>query len=335
MPGKDIIVIGASSGGIDALRAILAALPAEFGASLFVVIHTAPDSPAVLADILGSAGPLPAMYARAGEPIMRGRVYIAPTDRHLLLAPGKVELTRGPKENRFRPAIDPLFRSAAQVYGPRVVGVILTGGLDDGVNGLATIKRLGGTTVVQEPAEAVAPSMPLNALRQVPIDHRVRIAQLAPLLVRLAATPADMPEGERAVPEGVNIEVGIARGRNTSPGAVMALGEPSMYTCPECHGVLLEMKDRTPLRFRCHTGHAYALESLLAEMDRMIDESLWSAIRALEERAILLRQAASDPLEAHGNGEKLLEAAAETMRRADTIRQTLFEQAREKTGSED
>lgn len=319
MPGKDIIVIGASAGGIEALRVVLRALPGDLAAALFVVLHVSPDSPGVLARILDDSGPLPARYAASRDVIETGRIYVAPPDHHMLIVPEKIELTRGPRENRFRPAIDPLFRSAAQTYGPRVVGVILSGGLDDGTNGLWTVKQLGGTAIVQDPAEALAPSMPLSALRHVRVDHVVAIDALAPLLVRLASTPADEPL--RAVPEKVAIEVGIASDNAAKEAGVLKLGDPSIYACPECHGVLLQMKDHAPLRFRCHTGHGYTLESLLAEMDEAIEDSLWNAIRALEERVMLMRQAAEHARLEHGEDSALLARAEETQRRADLVRQ--------------
>ncbi|HEX8255976.1 MAG TPA: chemotaxis protein CheB [Thermoanaerobaculia bacterium] len=327
MPGKDIIVIGTSAGGIEALQKLAAALPIDFPASIFVVLHTSPSSPGVLAHIIDEAGPLPAANAVRGERIRPGRIYVAPPDHHLLILPGKIELTRGPRENRFRPAVDPLFRSAAQTYGPRVVGVILTGGLDDGTNGLWIVKQLGGTAIVQDPAEAMAPSMPLSALRHVRVDHKVRIAELAPLLVRLAAAPADAVEGGLTMPEDVNIEVNIAREDKASDAGVWTLGEPSKYACPECHGVLLQMKNAAPLRFRCHTGHAYTVESLLSEMDEMIEESLWSAIRALEERAMLMRHASTHLTETNGNADELLEHAEATQRRAEVVRQAVMSEA--------
>jgi len=178
--GKDIIVIGASAGGIEPIRTILRALPIDFTGSLFIVVHTSPDSPGVLHSIFDSAGPLPAQAARTGERIVPGRVYVAPPDRHLIIEPGKMCLTVGPKENRFRPAVDPLFRSAAQTYGPRVVGIILSGGLDDGTAGLWAIKQLGGTTLVQDPAGAWAPSMPQSAIQHVRVDHVLQIEEIAP-----------------------------------------------------------------------------------------------------------------------------------------------------------
>src|SRR5215208_6291335 len=210
MFGRDIIVVGTSAGGVEALRALVAGLPADFPGTVFVVMHTAPDSPGVLAQILDRSGPLPAANASNRERIRTGHVYVAPPDVHLLLEPGSMRLTHGPRENRFRPAVDPLFRSAAQVFGPRVVGVILTGGLDDGTSGLWTVKRLGGTAVVQDPEEAFIPPMPLNALQQVEVDYKLPVVKIAPLLSRLAAAPAD-EDGGYEVPDELNIEVGIAK----------------------------------------------------------------------------------------------------------------------------
>src|SRR5215472_1690940 len=185
MARRDIIVIGASAGGIEAVRKLVGELPEGFRASFFVVLHIGPDSPGILDQIRYLSGPLKASYPFDGELIKPGQVYVAPPDRHLLLEPGRLRLSRGPKENRFRPAIDPLFRSAAQVYGPKVIGVILTGGLDDGTAGLWAVKRLGGTAVVQDPEEALVGSMPRNALTNVKVDHCVGVAEIPPLLVQL------------------------------------------------------------------------------------------------------------------------------------------------------
>jgi two-component system, chemotaxis family, protein-glutamate methylesterase/glutaminase len=329
VPGKDIIVIGASAGGIEPIRTILHELPADFAGSVFIVVHTSPDSPGVLHSIFDNSGPLPAEAARNGDRIAPGRVYVAPPDRHLIIEPGKVCLSLGPKENRFRPAVDPLFRSAAQTYGPRVVGVILSGGLDDGTAGLWAIKQLGGTAIVQDPATAWAPSMPQSAVQHVRVDHVVRVEDIAPLLVRLAAIDADAQEGDDVVPEDVRIEVNIAKAEKATDAGVLRLGEPSNYACPECHGVLLEISERVPLRFRCHTGHAYTIESLLSEMDEVIEETLWSAIRALEERVMLTRHAAGE----HGSRTQSAAAAAfaqealDAQRRAEAVRRVLFKPA--------
>jgi two-component system chemotaxis response regulator CheB len=330
MPGKDIVVIGASAGGIDAIRKIVAGLPPDFPGSLFVVLHTAPDAPGILDVVFGSAGPLPAIMAENGERIRPGRIYVAPPDHHLIIEPGKVRLTRGPKENRFRPAVDPLFRSAAQTYGPRVVGIILSGGLDDGTSGLWTVKQLGGTAIVQDPHEAPAPSMPQSAMSHVRVDHVLRVNEIAPLLARLAVTSADAQEGDRPMPKDVEIEVNIAREDEAKEAGVLRLGEPSKYACPECHGVLLQVKDNIPPRFRCHTGHAYTMESLLSEMDEAIDDALWNTIRALDERVMLMRQAAEHLREVHGDGAALQKKVEEAQRRADLVRQAVLTEDRVK-----
>jgi two-component system, chemotaxis family, protein-glutamate methylesterase/glutaminase len=326
VPRTDIIVIGASAGGIEPIRTILRGLPASFPGALFVVVHSSPDSPGVLDVIFNTAGALPASTAEDGERIAPGHVYVAPPDHHLLIEPGRIRLTRGPKENRFRPAVDPLFRSAAQTYGPRVIGIILSGGLDDGTAGLRTVKQLGGTAIVQDPHEAWAPSMPQSALRHVRPDHVLPAGEIAPLLVRLTAAADDVEEGGYVVPEDVKIEVNIAKEEKATDAGVLQLGDPSIYACPECHGVLLEMKDRSPLRFRCHTGHGYTIESLVSEMDDVIEESLWNAIRALEERAMLMRRAGEHLSPSHPPGaDPYLPRAEDTQRRADLVRRALFD----------
>lgn len=325
MPGKDIIVIGGSAGSIDPIRTMLRDLPADFAGSLFIVVHNSPDSPGLLNGIFNAAGPLPASFAGNNERIAPGHVYVAAVDHHLVIEPGTIRLARGPKENRFRPAIDPLFRSAAQTYGPRVVGILFSGGLDDGTAGLWTVKQLGGTAIVQNPHEAAAPSMPRSAIQHVRVDHVMRVEEIAPLLVRLVSTPADLPEGDRAVPEDIKIEVDIANEDSAMNAGVLKLGRPSNYACPECYGVLLEMKDRGPLRFRCHTGHAYTLVSLMSEIDDVIEETLWSAIRALEERAMLLRQAGVHGYEQRsGVDGDLLARAEETQHRAEAVRKVVL-----------
>lgn len=321
MPRKDIIVIGASAGGVEPIRAILRGLPGDFPGSLFVVVHTSPDSPGVMHSMLDRAGQLTAEPVEDGARIAQGHIYVAPPDRHLIIEPGRICLSRGPKENRFRPAVDPLFRSAAQTYGPRVVGIVLSGGLDDGSAGLQTISKLGGTTIVQDPDEAAAPSMPRSAIDNVRVDHVLRADEIAPLLVSLAMTEAQ--EGAESVPDDVDIEVSIAKANQALDAGVLRLGQPSYYACPECHGVLLQMQEQ-PLRFRCHTGHAYSVESLMADMEEAIEDTLWSAVRALEERAMLIRHASEHP-GSTADGRALLNRAEETQRRAERVRQVVLE----------
>ena len=327
MPTKDIIVVGASAGGIEALRTIAGGLPQDLTASVFVVLHASPDSPGVLAEILARAGALPASNAVDGERIQPGRIYVAPPDRHLIIEPNRVRLTRGPKENRFRPAVDPLFRSAAQVYGPRVIGVILTGNLDDGTAGLWAVKRLGGTAIVQDPEEALAPSMPRSALRQVKVDYCLPVAEIAPVLARLTTAPPD-EEGVYEVPDEMEIEVRIAKEDTALDAGVLKLGEPSNYSCPECHGVLLQLLEEKRIRFRCHTGHAYSVESLLAEINEGVEDSIWNAIRSIEENVLLLRHMA-EHLGGDENvhtSEQFLARAQEAQRRADLVRRATLTQ---------
>lgn len=319
---KDIIVVGASAGGIEALRVLVAALPADLSASVFIVLHTSPEAPGMLADILDRAGRLPAKSAKDGERIRPGTIYVAPPDRHLLVEPNVVRATRGPKENRFRPAVDPLFRSAAQTYGPRVVGVILTGYLDDGTAGLWTVKQLGGTAIVQDPEDAVVPFMPQNALAHVNVDYCLPLEEIAPVLVRLTSETAE-EEGVYPVPKEVEIEVNIAKEKQALDAGVLQLGEPSNYACPECHGVLLQMKEGSLFRFRCHTGHAYSVESLLTDITEKMDDALWNSIRAFEEAELFMRHMAEHVGHASNthNADSFLKRADDTKRRATLMRQ--------------
>lgn len=322
MQRKDIIVIGTSAGGIEALKALAAALPRDLKAAVFVTLHVAPYSLGILPEIIERAGPLPAVNASDWEQFEQGRIYVAPPDQHLLLEPsGHTRVTRGPRENRFRPAIDTLFRSAAHAFGPRVIGVILTGWLDDGTAGLWAVKECGGTSVVQHPDDAFAPAMPMNAIKHVEVEHIVPLKEIAPLLVRLTETPA-AEEGERPMSEKTEIEVKIAREDNALESGIMKWGEPSVYACPECHGVLLQLKEGGNMRFRCHTGHAYSVDSLLAEFGEKTEDSLWNAIRAIEEGVLFMRDLAKHFDERHhgADAEALLRKADESQQRANLVR---------------
>ena len=291
MGSRQVVVIGASAGGIEALRLVAGGLPPDFAAAICVVMHMAPESPGVLPGILSRSGPLPALSPANGERLRPGRIYVAPPDQHLLVEPGLVRLSKGPRENRFRPAVDPLFRSAAQVYGPAAIGVVLTGSLDDGTAGLWTIKQMGGTAVVQDPAEALFPAMPRSALEHVQVDHVVPLEQIAPLLVRLTTNGGGAP-GPVEPPPAVAIEVKIAMDQNPVDAGIESLGRPSNYACPDCHGVLLQVNEGSRTRFRCHTGHAYSVQSLLAAVNDGIEDALWNAIRALEEGWLLMQRMA-------------------------------------------
>ena len=325
MAPKNLVVIGASSGGIEALRALVAALPADFPAPICVVLHTSPQSPGVLGEILTRAGRLPATSAVNGQRLMAGHIYVAPPDFHLVVEPGKLRVTKGPKENRFRPAIDPLFRSAAQVYGPGTIGVILTGSLDDGAAGLWAVKQLGGVAIVQDPLDAMFPGMPQNAIDHVRVDHVVPLVEITPLLVALTATAAAEPE-PFIVPEPLMIEVKIAMEHNPIDAGLERIGEPSMFTCPDCHGVLLQLKEGGRFRFRCHTGHAYSVASLLAAIGEGIENSLWIAIRALEEGQLLMNRLA-EHVKGHDGADlqRLIERAEEAKRQSDVLRQLVMQ----------
>jgi two-component system, chemotaxis family, protein-glutamate methylesterase/glutaminase len=295
MLGHDIIVIGTSAGGLKALGTILGALPANLNAVLFIVQHLAADKPSILPQILSDLSSLPASHPTDGEPIQSGRIYVAPPDYHLLVNQGAMRVVRGPQENRFRPAIDVLFRSAAHAYGPRVVGVVLTGYLDDGTVGLQAIKKRGGVALVQDPEEAEYPSMAKSALRYVKVDHCLPLAKMSDLLVQLSKEPAAAEE-DYPVTEEIEIESRIAEQQmNTQEFLehVEALGTRTTYTCPECNGSIWQIGQEYPLRFRCHTGHSFTGSVLLSEQAQNLENALWSAVRAMEEKVTFSRQMAA------------------------------------------
>lgn len=294
MPGHDIIVIGTSAGGLKALGIVLGALPANLNAALFIVQHLASDKPSILPQILADVGTLPVSHPADGEPIQTGRTYVAPPDYHLLVNQGTMRVVRGPQENRFRPAIDTLFRSAARAYGPRVVGVVLTGYLDDGTVGLQAIKKRGGVAIVQDPNEAEYPSMAKSALQYVKVDYCLPLAEISELLVQLSRQPADEQEAY-PVTEEIEIESRIAEQQmNTQEFLehVEAIGTRTTYTCPECNGSIWQIGKEEPLRFRCHIGHSFTADLFLSEQTQNIENALWSAVRAMEEKVTFSRQMA-------------------------------------------
>ena len=333
MRTKHIVVIGASAGGIEALRELVRGLGESFPAAICIVLHTSPQAPGLLDSILSRAGKLPAKNARDREPLKPGRIYVAPPDFHLVVEPGMVRVTKGPRENRFRPAIDPLFRSAAQVFGPAAIGVVLTGNLDDGTAGLWAIKQLGGTAIVQDPAEAMFPAMPQSALQNVRVDYALPLAEISSLLSRLtAATQPERPGAEvqpiqeLPAPSGMEVEVKIAKEQNPLEAGLLEVSEPSSFACPDCHGVLLRMKEEGPTRFRCHTGHAYSLESLLSAVSEGIEEAMWVAIRAFEEGEMLMRAMATH-IGAHSqtDAKVLIGRAEEAKKHSDVLRKLIMD----------
>lgn len=288
---RDIVVIGASAGGVTALLELVRMLPADFPASILVVQHLAADSPSMLPQLLSHASSLPAVHPRNGETIAPGTIYVAPPNHHLLLEDDTVLVTKGPKENRFRPSIDALFRSAAYEYGSRVIGVVLTGYLDDGTSGLWSIQRMGGVTVVQDPLDAVTPAMPQNALEYVAADHVVPLAELGALLVKLTMEPvAGTPRLSAPEQDLLGLEIQIAKVDNAFEMGIIDRGEPTQFTCPDCHGVMTQLVEGQLIRYRCHTGHAYTLNSLLSEVTQSVENLLYQSMRGLEETKLLLQR---------------------------------------------
>jgi two-component system chemotaxis response regulator CheB len=287
-----IIVAGASAGGVESLMAFSASLPADFGAPVFVVMHIAPNYVSKLPEILSRSGPLPARHPEDGEKFKPGHIYIAPPDHHLLIEGDRVIVTRGPKENRNRPSVDALFRSAAFHYRERVIGIVLSGALDDGTSGLWNIKRMGGVTITQELAECMVDSMPASAMQQVDIDHVLSASNMGPLLDRLVRKGARLEHrGSEDAHQAMGLEVSIAVEGDAFEKGIMDVGKLSPFACPECHGVLVQLKEGGRSRFRCHTGHAYSSSALVSEITESVDKSYWKAMRGLEEAAMLLEQA--------------------------------------------
>ncbi|AZO12068.1 MULTISPECIES: chemotaxis protein CheB [unclassified Mesorhizobium] len=285
--GHHTIVIGASAGGIEPLKRIVSDLPPDLPAAVFVVVHIGQVS--YLPEILDRAGALKASVAKNGATAQTGNIYVAPPGFHLLLHGDHMMLRRGPRENLARPAIDPLFRSAALSHGASVVGVLLSGALSDGTAGLRAIKAVGGLAVVQHPKDALVPAMVENALHYAEIDHCLPAAELGGLLGQLASEPA----GETfAAPPGVRLEAAIAAQEHSTMKDEDRLGELSVFTCPECHGPLWEIEDGDMLRYRCHTGHAFTADAVMEAQAIEADEILWSLLRAHQQRAAFARRMA-------------------------------------------
>jgi two-component system chemotaxis response regulator CheB len=323
MPGHDIIVVGASAGGVEALVNLVKALPPDLPAAVFVVLHLPAHSPSALPLILGRKARLRVAQAEDDAPVQHGRIYVASPDSHLLLKGNRVSLSHGPRENAHRPAIDTLFRSAALIYGPRVVGVILSGTLDDGTAGLLAIKRRGGKALVQDPEEALYDGMPRSALDLVPVDFVAPVAALALELIQLAHAPV-LPAPPP--PRDMELEAQIAEFDMDSVESGERNGEVSVFTCPECHGTLWEIQDGELIRYRCRVGHGFSGDSLLAEQSAALDEALWTAFRALEESAALARRL-SERMQTRGYelpAQRFEEQARDAERRAALVRQVLL-----------
>jgi two-component system chemotaxis response regulator CheB len=328
MSGRDIIVVGASAGGVEALTALVAGLPPDLPAAVFVVLHLPAEGRSMLPGILARVGPLPADHPREEEPLVHGRIYVAPPDHHLIVQRGTVRLARGPRENLHRPSIDVLFRTAARAYGPRVVGVVLSGTLDDGTAGLLSIKSRGGVAIVQDPDEALFAAMPASARDHVDVDYCLPVAQMGQVL----ATFAREPVGEERAPaasQEMEMESDMAELQVSALHDDDRPGRVSGFSCPECHGVLWEVQDGELLRFRCRVGHALSVDTLLAEQSEELEAALWAALRALEEQAALTRRLADRGRERGRTAlvARFEERAEQAQSRATLIRQALLNEA--------
>jgi two-component system, chemotaxis family, protein-glutamate methylesterase/glutaminase len=322
---RDLIVVGASAGGVEALRALVAGLPAGLPATVLVVLHIPAIGTDTLAPILDRAGPLPVRRAEPGAPLRPGEVLVARPDHHLIVVDGVITLSRGPRENGHRPAVDVLFRSAARAAGPRVAGVVLSGTLDDGAAGSVAIISRGGITLAQDPAEALHAGMP-SACAKASGAEVLPVAALAARLVELAGEPVD----DRDVPAPTSLmdrETAMAGMEPHEIEDTDRPGSPSPFSCPDCHGVLFQIDEGPLHRYRCRVGHAWSMDSLLAEHGEAVESALWMALRSLEEKAALSEQlsegarTAERPLTA----KRFAEQAEETQRAAELIRRLLID----------
>ncbi|MEF0942455.1 chemotaxis protein CheB [Rhizobium sp. BR 362] len=337
MANRDIIVIGGSAGSSDPLRTILAALPRNFEAAVFVVVHVPANSAGIFRSVASASSNLPVKQAGDGDVIRPGQIYIAPPNHHLLLTKEKLVLGNGPRENLARPAIDSLFRSAALSCGPRTIGVLLSGKMNDGASGLAVIKQAGGIAVVQAPTDAIAPEMPMSALEATPVDLSATSVELAQAILRFASEP---PGPARPLPANIKIEVEIAAGGRADTSSIKELADPSPLTCPDCGGVLSEVRHSQPLRFRCQIGHAYTAKALIAKQRDFVEVAMQVALRTLEERATLVSRMAKEAREANrlSMAQMHEERAMEYRKHADVLRKALLQgmedEAPHESGSE-
>ena len=362
MPPRDIIVIGGSAGSYEPLKSIISSLPASFPASILVVVHMASDFPSLLPEHLGMVSHLPVSQAVDMEPIRRGHIWVARPDYHFTVEAGRLRVQRGPRENRHRPAIDPLFRTAARVYGSLVIGVILSGQQDDGSMGLYAVKQRGGIAIVQDPNDAAASEMPRHALLYATPHYVLRAGDLAANLIELAQIDQDeivMPKRKPSKPNGKPVGKTAHRLRTANASSLSdkksrrgsrvaapsnhppveggeneqnlkaayfdeGEGNPSVFACPECHGVLWEVRDGDLVLFRCRVGHSYGSESLATELSGASEAALWAAMRALEEKAAMQRRIADGLGSNSKSARRLHDQSAADDANAHIIRDMIF-----------
>jgi two-component system chemotaxis response regulator CheB len=322
MANRDVLAIGTSAGGVAALLFLAKHFPRDFPASVLVTIHLPRHGPSSLGEILSRSGPLPAAFATDNDILRKGRIYIAPPDRHLIVDDDRLSLGEGPRENSSRPAIDPMLRSAASCCGSRAIGVVLTGTLGDGASGLWAVGQCGGMTVVQDPKDAEFAEMPLTALNRAKPDHVVGLAAMPDLLGSLVHQPAGVPQ---PVPRSIKYEVDIARGGYSSMSDMDGIGRRSVLACPDCGGVMWEIDEGELVRFRCHVRHTYTAEVMSLALDENLRRALASAQRALEERVALARKLETQAVD---SGHRLLaenwaDRVREFEREMDVIRHSV------------
>jgi two-component system chemotaxis response regulator CheB len=320
-----LVVVGASAGGVEALTTLAGGLPEDLDAAVCVVLHLPALAESRLAHILSRAGPLPAVQAQGGEELVSGRIYVAPPDRHLTVRDGHVRVARGPHENGLRPSIDVLFRSAAVSYGRRAVAVVLSGARDDGVSGASAVGARGGCVFVQDPADSLFASLPEHTVSRDHPDRVLPVAELAPVVAaavrRLSeeVEVSDNADGEMKLETEYATLDADALDRNGPPG------ESSVYACPACGGVLWQLDDGELPRYRCRVGHAYSAERAVEAQGEAIETALWTALRALQERAQLSARLAErvGAVGAKQSQTRFEEFAREAHEQADVIRRLL------------
>ncbi len=313
-PPNRVVGIGASAGGVEALRHIVALLPGDYPGAICIVLHIPATGRNLLAPILDRHSRLTAVLAADGDALRAGTIYVAPADHHLLVRRDVVELNRGPKENGARPAVDPMFRSLARAWGPHAVAVVLSGALDDGASGALTIAEQGGTVIVQDPDDALVPGMPASAISATVPDHVAPLDEIAAILVDVVTGSAEQREEESAMSSELD-DMEESRHRPDGP----ATG----FTCPECSGAIWELREGELTRYRCRIGHTYSEDAFIEAQGASVEAALWTALEALEERSELLRRIADRTTSMPRTERRLREGAREAGDRAEIIRRAL------------
>jgi two-component system chemotaxis response regulator CheB len=326
VPEKRVIVVGASAGGVEAISTMLRGIPPPVTSPIFIVLHTSPDAPSLLPDIFSRAAGREARHPRHGERYKAGLIYVARPDHHLLIErDGTITVSRGPRENRHRPAIDPLFRSAAVAVEGNAIGIILSGTLDDGTAGMIAIKERGGVGIVQDPDDAVYPGMPQSAIEHAEIDFVVRATEIGATLLRIIGETSKGRVKPRNVADRMEMETRIAAMDKDAMNTDDRPGTPSAYSCPECGGVLWEIQEGHFERYRCRVGHAYSPENALGAQAEVIEEALWAALKTLDETARMSKKLAANE-RARGHEwmvERFEEKEREAREKAEAIRKLI------------